>query len=85
MGGISGYFGGVIDTIIQRTIEFILCIPTIPFWITLSAALPREWPTIKTYFFITIILSLVSWCTLAREVRGKFLSLRNEDFVTSAR
>ena len=85
IGGISGYFGGVIDTIIQRTIEFILCIPTIPFWITLSAALPREWPPIKTYFFITIILSLVSWCTLAREVRGKFLSLRNEDFVTSAR
>ncbi len=85
IGGVSGYFGGMTDVVIQRFIEFMLCIPTIPFWLTLSAALPREWPTIKTYFFITIILSLVSWGALAREVRGKILSLREEDFVTAAR
>ena len=85
IGGISGYFGGMTDIIIQRFIEFMLSIPTIPLWLTLSAALPREWPTVKTYFFITIILSLVSWGALAREVRGKILSLREEDFVTSAR
>jgi len=85
IGGISGYFGGVTDMIIQRTIEFILSIPTIPLWMTLSAALPQDWPVVRTYFFITIILSLMSWGTLARQVRGKLLSLREEDFVTSAR
>jgi peptide/nickel transport system permease protein len=85
IGGISGYFGGVADTVIQRIIEFILSLPTIPLWMALSAALPREWSVIKTYFFITLILSLVSWTTLAREVRGKLLSLREEDFVVSAR
>ncbi|MBI2938926.1 MAG: ABC transporter permease [Chloroflexi bacterium] len=85
IGGISGYFGGVPDLVIQRIIEFILSLPTIPLWMALSAALPREWSVVKTYFFITIILSLMSWTTLARQVRGKLLSLREEDFVVSAR
>ena len=85
IGGISGYFGGITDMVIQRVIEFILSLPTIPLWMALSAALPRQWPVVKTYFFITIILSLMSWCSLARQVRGKLLSVREEDFVTSAR
>jgi peptide/nickel transport system permease protein len=85
IGSISGYFGGVTDTVIQRVIEFILSLPTIPLWMALSTALPRDWSAIKTYLFITIILSFVSWTTLAREVRGKLLSLREEDFVVSAR
>jgi peptide/nickel transport system permease protein len=85
IGGISGYFGGLADLVIQRIIEFILSLPTIPLWMALSAALPRQWPVVQTYFFITIILSLMSWCSLARQVRGKLLSLREEDFVTSAR
>jgi peptide/nickel transport system permease protein len=85
IGGISGYFGGLPDLVIQRIIEFILSLPTIPLWMALSAALPRQWPVVKTYFFITIILSLMSWCTLARQVRGKLLSVREEDFVTLAR
>ncbi|MEM7532382.1 MAG: ABC transporter permease [Chloroflexota bacterium] len=85
IGGISGYFGGVADMLIQRMIEFILSIPSIPLWMALSAALPQDWPVIQTYFFITIILSLISWGVLAREVRGKLLSLREEDYVTSAR
>jgi len=85
IGGVSGYFGGLADLIIQRIIEFILSLPTIPLWMALSAALPRQWPVVQTYFFITIILSLMSWCSLARQVRGKLLSLREEDFVTSAR
>jgi peptide/nickel transport system permease protein len=85
IGGISGYFGGTVDLIIQRIIEFILSLPTIPLWMALSASLPRVWSVPKTYFFITIILSLLSWCTLARQVRGKLLSLREEDFVVSAR
>jgi peptide/nickel transport system permease protein len=85
IGGLSGYFGGIVDMVIQRIIEFILSLPTIPLWMALSAALPREWSVVKTYFFITLILSLMSWCSLARQVRGKLLALREEDFVTSAR
>jgi len=85
LGAISGYFGGIVDTVIQRMVEFILALPTIPLWMALSAALPRDWSVVRTYFFITIILSFVSWATLAREVRGKLLSLREEDFVVAAR
>ena len=73
LGGISGYFGGVIDEVIQRIIDFLLSIPALPFWMALSAALPRDWPTIKTYFAITIILSIIGWSGLARVVRGKLL------------
>lgn len=85
LGGISGYYGGVIDNIIQRMIEFIRSIPDVPLWMGLAAALPADWPVIRVYFGITVILSLIGWSGLAREVRGKFLSLREEDFVMSAR
>lgn len=85
LGGISGYYGGVIDNIIQRTIEFIRSIPDIPLWMGLAAAMPSDWPVIRVYFGITVILSLIGWSGLAREVRSKFLSLREEDFVMSAR
>ncbi len=84
LGGISGYFGGVFDNIIQRSIEFLRSIPSIPLWMGLSAALPDDWDAIKRYFAITVILSIVGWTGLARVVRGKFLSLREEDFITSA-
>lgn len=85
LGGVSGYYGGVADTIIQRIIEFLISIPTIPLWMALSAALPPRWPPIKVYFGITIILSIVGWSGLARVVRGKLLELREEDFVMAAR
>jgi peptide/nickel transport system permease protein len=85
IGGISGYYGGQIDNIIQRMIDFLISIPTIPFWMALSAALPRNWPVVKTYFAITILLSIIGWCGLARVVRGKLLSLREEDFTLAAR
>jgi peptide/nickel transport system permease protein len=84
MGGISGYYGGIADNIIQRVIEFLRSVPTIPLWMALSAALPPTWPPIRVYFGITIILSLVSWTGLARVVRSKFLSLREEDFIMAA-
>jgi len=84
-GGISGYFGGNVDMIIQRVIELLLSIPTIPLWMALSAAVPPTWSSVKTYFAITIILSIVGWCGLARVVRGRFLSLKEEDFVMAAR
>ncbi len=85
LGAASGYFGGVIDNAIQRTIEFLRSIPTIPLWMGLSAALPADWSLIKRYFGITLILSLVAWTGLARVVRGKFLELRQAEFVTAAR
>ena len=84
MGGISGYFGGRADLVIQRIIEFLMSIPTIPFWMALSAALPRFWPAVRVYFFITLILSMISWTGLARVVRGKLISTREEDFVMAA-
>ena len=85
LGGISGYFGGTTDMVIQRVIEFLISIPTIPLWMALAAALPEDWSPIKVYFSITIILSLVGWCGLARVVRGKLISLREEDFTMAAK
>jgi peptide/nickel transport system permease protein len=85
LGGLSGYYGGRVDFTIQRVIEFILSLPTIPIWLGLSAALPQDWSPLTRYFAITIILSLVTWTELARVVRGRFLALRSEDFVTAAR
>jgi peptide/nickel transport system permease protein len=85
IGGASGYYGGVVDTITQRTIEFLRSIPTIPLWMALAAAVPTRWPPLRTYFSILIILSLVGWTGLARVVRGRFLALREEDFVMAAR
>jgi peptide/nickel transport system permease protein len=84
LGGISGYFGGAVDVIIQRTIELLQSVPTIPIWLALTAALPRDWRPEQVFFAITIILALIGWTTLAREVRGRFLSLREEDFVLAA-
>ena len=83
-GGISGFYGGVVDSVIQRTIEIIRSIPTIPFWMGLAAFLPRDWSVLQIYFAITIIISVLGWTGLARVVRGRFLALRDEDFVTAA-
>ena len=85
LGGISGYLGGITDAIIQRFVELILALPTIPIWLGLSAALPQDWSGLTRYFAITAILSLVGWTELARVVRGRFLALRTEDFVIAAR
>jgi peptide/nickel transport system permease protein len=85
IGGISGYFGGATDTLIQRLIEFLRSIPHIPLWLGLAAALPAAWSPLRVYFGITIILSILGWTALARVVRGRFLALREEDFVMAAR
>jgi len=84
IGGVSGYFGGITDIIVQRVIEFLRSIPSIPLWMGLSAALPPFWSITKIYFGIVIILSLVSWTGLARVVRGKFMAVKAEDFVMAA-
>jgi peptide/nickel transport system permease protein len=85
LGGLSGYYGGAIDNIIQRIIEFLRSLPTIPLWMSLAAALPVNWPALNVYFGITLILSFIGWTGLARVVRGRFLALREEDFVLAAR
>jgi peptide/nickel transport system permease protein len=84
LGGISGFYGGLVDTVIQRVIEILRSVPTIPLWMGLTAAMPREWSVLQVYFVITIIISLIGWTELARVVRGRFLSLREEDFVMAA-
>ena len=85
LGGISGYYGGQVDNFIQRLIEFLLAIPTIPLWMGLAAAIPPTLSPIQVYFMITVILSLVGWTGLARVIRGRFMAIKNEDFVTAAR
>ncbi len=85
LGGISGYFGGWLDNLIQRVIEVLSAIPSIPLWLALSAAIPADISVSAMYLYITIILSFIGWTGLARVVRGKFIALRNEDFVTAAR
>jgi peptide/nickel transport system permease protein len=84
LGGVAGYLGGTVDEIIMRIVDFMTSIPNIPLWMSLAAAIPRDWTVIRTYFAITIILSVISWGGLARVVRGKLLSLREEDFVMAA-
>jgi len=85
LGVSSGYFGGWVDNLIQRVIEIIRSFPPIPLWMALTAALPPHWPPLRVYFAITIILSLIGWTWLARQLRGKVLALREEDFVMAAR
>jgi peptide/nickel transport system permease protein len=84
-GGISGYVGGMVDLLIMRVVEFIRSIPTLPLWLALAAALPRDWSATQVYIAITVILAMIGWTHLARRVRGKLLALREEDFVLAAR
>jgi peptide/nickel transport system permease protein len=85
LGVASGYYGGWIDNSIQRLIEVVRAFPSIPLWMALTAALPPHWPPLRVYFAITVILSLVGWTWLARQLRGKVLALREEDFVLAAK
>lgn len=85
VGGVSGYVGGRTDTFIQRMIEVVNAFPNLPLWMAFAAVLPRHWSAIQTYFAITIVLSLLGWTGLARVVRGKILSLREEDYAVAAR
>lgn len=84
LGGLSGYLGGTADLIIQRLIDFTISLPSIPLWMALAAAVPPTWTVIQTYFCITLILSLISWPGLARTVRSKIISLKNEEYVKAA-
>jgi peptide/nickel transport system permease protein len=83
-GGLSGYYGGTVDIVIQRIIEVIRAFPELPLWMALSAALPPRWDPILVYVGITVILGVLEWTGLARSVRGKLLAVREEDFATAA-
>jgi peptide/nickel transport system permease protein len=85
LGTASGYRGGITDVAIQRVIELLSAFPTVPLWMALAAALPPQWSGLQVYFGITIILSLLGWGGLARQVRGKILAVRDNDFVTAAK
>jgi peptide/nickel transport system permease protein len=85
IGGLAGYYGGITDNIIQRLIEFISSIPTIPMWMALGAIVPNDWGNLKVYFAITVILALRSWTGLSRQVRSKLLQLREEEYIVAAK
>jgi peptide/nickel transport system permease protein len=85
LGIVSGYYGGWVDELIQRLIELVRSFPAIPLWMALSAAVPPHWPPLRTYFVVTLILSVIGWTWLARQLRGKVLALRNEEFILAAK
>lgn len=85
LGGLAGYFGGVVDEVIMRVIDVLVSLPSIPLFMALAAALPQNWPQVRIYFYVTLILSILGWTGLARTIRGKLLSVREEDFVMAAR
>ncbi len=84
LGGISGYFGGTVDAVLQRVIELFMSIPTLPLWLGLAASVPPQWGPVPTYLMITVILSLLGWTSLARVIRGRLLQIRDEDYVLAA-
>ena len=84
LGGLAGYFGGLVDTAVQRSIEIIRSLPELPIWLALSAAIPPTWGPVAVFFMISIILGLLDWPGLARAVRSKFLALREEEYVRAA-
>lgn len=85
LGTLSGYYGGTVDSIVQRTVELLSSIPRIPLWMTLAAALPPTWSSVRIYFGIVTILAFLGWTGLAREVRGKVLTIRRMDYTMAAK
>ena len=84
LGGISGYFGGKIDMVIQRVAEVLMTVPHIPIWLTMAAAIPKGWTSLQSYYVMTLILACMGWTNLCRTVRGKLLALREEDYARAA-
>ena len=83
-GGISGYYGGKIDLVIQRVVEVLQSVPKIPIWLAMGAAIPKNWTSVQVYFAMTMILACIGWTGLCRVVRGKLLALREEDYARAA-
>lgn len=85
LGTVSGFYGGTVDMVLQRVIEFLRSFPDIPLWLTLAAALPPTWSSIKVYFGIVTVLAFLGWTGLAREVRGKILTMRGNEYTMAAK
>jgi peptide/nickel transport system permease protein len=84
LGGVAGYFGGWVDAGVSRAIEVVRSLPELPIWLALSAAIPANWGPVSVFLIISVILGLLDWPGLARAIRSKFLSLREEDYVRAA-
>jgi peptide/nickel transport system permease protein len=84
LGSMAGYFGGKLDWVINRIIEILRSLPELPLWLALSAAVPSNWGPVSVFFIISVILGILDWPGLARAVRAKFLSLREEEYVRAA-
>ncbi|MEZ5844591.1 MAG: ABC transporter permease [Hyphomicrobiaceae bacterium] len=84
LGGLAGYYGGIFDTVLQRIMEVLQSLPTIPLWLAIAAIIPINWSPLAVYLMITVILGFVEWTGLARAVRSKLLSLREEDYILAA-
>jgi peptide/nickel transport system permease protein len=84
IGGLAGYWGGVFDLVVQRIIEVLQSLPSLPLWLALAAIIPITWSPLVVYFAITLILALLDWTGLSRAVRSKLLALREEDYVLAA-
>jgi len=84
IGGLAGFYGGWVDNVIQRLIEILRSFPELPLWMALSAIMPVTWSPLLVYFGITLILAILDWTNLARAVRSKILSLREEDYTQAA-
>ena len=85
LGGISGYYGGWVDSVIQRFVEVVLSFPELPLWMALAAVIPRHWPPLRVFMIMCLIFPLLRWALLAREVRGKILAYRETDFLLAAK
>lgn len=85
VGVVSGYYGGRIDDLIQRFVEFVNCFPQLPLWMSLAAIVPRTWDSFRIFIIMAAIFALLSWTTLAREVRGKIMAMRQTDFILAAK
>lgn len=85
MGSLAGYFGGWVDTVIQRLVEVVRSFPQVPLWMALSAAIPKTLKPAQVFMLMTLILSLISWPDLSRVVRSKFISVKKEDYIMAAR
>lgn len=85
LGVVSAYYGGGIDNVLQRFIEFVQSFPQLPLWMSLAAIIPRTWGSFRIFVIMAFIFALLGWTVLAREVRGKVMALRETDFILAAK
>ena len=85
LGIVSGYYSGWVDGVLQRLLEFLRALPALPLWMALAAVIPSTWDSMAIFVVMSVIFALLGWTTLAREVRGKVMALRETDFILAAK